>query len=75
MFSKYNQKEADSDKITNDKSTINPYGVYLFTEEKFSGEIKFSKPVKISQFYLRKHNFIAYQREHKGRLLSREIVT
>jgi len=68
-FDEYEKANAN-----NEKQNLDPTGLYLYTNEKKSGEMKFSRPVKIRHFFLRKHNLFAYQRQRQRLGLDPNIV-
>lgn len=63
FFPRKDNKKAVFDEEISEKS---PVGVYLHSREK-EASISFTKPVKLSSFYLRKHDFTKYQSETKGK--------
>jgi len=53
---------------------LSQLGCICTLKKKKIGEIKFSKPVRIKQFYLRKHNFQAYKRKQQKSGLSPDVI-
>jgi hypothetical protein len=66
--------DYEENKAGGEKEGLDPVGMYIYSSEKRFGEIRFSKPIRIKQFFMRKHNFVLYEKYRKAKLTDEKLV-